>query len=93
MLNDLLEHALGDTPSKETEGAPFDEAPFDEALVDIRSAHTCIKTGETTNAADELCLHENGESKADVVDATEQTQKVEPNSKNMGGKSNTTSFG
>ena len=93
MVNGLLEHALGDTPSMETEGAPFDEAPFDEALVDIRSAHTCIKTGETTNAADELCLHENGESKADVVDATEQTQKVEPNSKNMGGKSNTTSFG
>jgi hypothetical protein len=93
MLNGLLEHALGDTFPKETEDAPFDEAPFDEALVDIRSAHTCIKTGETTNAVDELCLHVNGESKADAVDVTEQTQKVKPNSKNMGGKSNTTSFG
>ena len=93
MVNGLLEHALGDTPSMETEGAPFDEAPFDEALVDIRSAHTCIKTEETTNAADEVCLHENGESKTHVVDATEQTQKVKPNNKKMGGKSNTTSFG
>ena len=84
--NGLLEHLL--------EEAPFDEAPFDEALVDIRSADTCIKTGETTNAADELCLHAIGKSKADAVDVTEETQKVKPNSENMGGESdNTTSFG
>lgn len=68
ILNGLLEHLL--------EEAPFDEAPFDEALVDIPSAHTCIKTGETTNAADELCLHAIGKSKADVFDVTEQTQKA-----------------
>ena len=86
ILNGLLEHLLED--------APFDEAPFDEALVDIRSADTCIKTGETTNAADELCLHAIGKSKADAVDVTEETQKVKPNSENMGGESdNTTSFG
>ena len=86
ILNGLLEHLLED--------APFDEAPFDEALVDIRSAHTCIKTGESTNAADELCLHAIGKSKADVVDVTEQTQKVNSNSENMGGESdNTASLG
>jgi len=86
MLGGLLEYALSGTLPKETE-----DAPFDETLLDTRGAY--IKTGETTNAADEPSLHVIGEAKEDVVDAAEKIQTTKTSSEKIEKKSTTTSLG